>query len=254
MTGLLEWSAEKRLQYETKEIFGLRFFCALVPKGARTPELILRRRCRRALKKMAAQGIRQVILPEDFQDVSLLEQTGVQRVSAFPLRQRLASDWVACVLAEQGKSGTRITVSAEHLTAAVVRTITELVLRYRYLLLELPYGGEELCHSLRREYGVSPQLNPERAALEAAEVWVAFDPVAGKVNPPCRVLPLYDESVALPQMLLPPLLENQIPKGVCREQLLSVLQEAGRLPYGQIIFEKRKNLDIPMENLYNIRL
>ena len=240
MTGLLVWSPEKRLRCETKEILGLRCACAFVPKGAQTPEAILRRRCRRALKKLAGQGIDRVILPEGFRMEPFLDRFGLQRVSTLPLRQRLAADWVACALAEQGACGTRIAVSAEHLTGAAVRTITELALRYRYLLLELSYGGEELCLSLRREYGVSPQLNPGREILETAEVWVAFDPMSGQTKPACRVLPVYDETVPLPRILLPPLLEEQLPAGICREQMLSVLQEAGRLPYGQIALGKEE--------------
>lgn len=56
--------------------------------------------------------------------------------------------------------GARVLVTANALSGEVVRTVTELALRHRYLLLTVPFGGEELCRRLRREYGVSVLLNP----------------------------------------------------------------------------------------------
>ena len=54
--------------------------------------------------------------------------------------------------------------------------MTELVLRHRYVLLDLPYGGGDLCRQLRREYGVSLLLGPSQEQLEGAEAAVLFDP------------------------------------------------------------------------------
>lgn len=238
MVGLLQWTAGNRLQIETKLILGLRCLCVSIPKRERTPETILYRRCRRGLKKMIAQGVERVILPEDSGLEPLVERCGLHTVSTIPLRQRLAADWVSCVLARQGKSGARIAVTAARLSGAVVQTITELALRHRYLLLELPYGGEELCRSLRREYGVSPQLNPGQGVLETAEVWLAFDPVTEPEKAACKLLRLYDETVPMPSLLLPPILEEQIPSGTCREQMLAALQEAGCLRSGQITLHR----------------
>lgn len=235
MLGLLQWTSESRIRSEMKLILGLRCFCVSIPKRAKTPETILHRRCRRGLKKMAAKGVERVILPENSGLEALVERCGLHTVSTVPLRQRLAADWVAFVLAEQGKGGARIAVTAAHLSGAVVQTITELALRHRYLLLELPYGGEELCRSLRREYGVSPQLNPGQEVLKTAEIWLAFDSITGQEKAACKVLCLYDESIPMPSLLLPPLLEEQMPSGICREQMLAALQEAGCLRSGQII-------------------
>lgn len=238
MLGLLQWDAGSRIRFDTELVLGMRCLCARVPRGEKTPEVLLRRRCRKALRKMAAQGADAVILPEGSGMEPLLERCGVHAVSTLPLRWRLAADWAAGVLKEEGKAGTIVAVTAERLTGAVVRTITELALRHRYLLLEIGYGGEELCRSLRREYGVSPQLNPGRETMETAEVWVAFDPVSGEVPSACRLLPVYDEHVPLPPLLLPPVLEEQLPGGVCREQLLAALLAAGRLAGGQISLGK----------------
>jgi hypothetical protein len=125
-----------------------------------------------------------------------------------------------------------VAVAADNLTGEVVRTVTELVLRHRHVLLDLPRGGEELCRQLRREYGAAVLLEPSREQIEAAEAVLLFDDrniAAGKI-----CLRLYEEEQPLPRLLLPPLLEDQLPPGADRGQLLSALQEAGALKPGQV--------------------
>ena len=116
------------------------------------------------------------------------------------------------------------------LSGEVVRTVTELALRHRYLILKVPFGGEELCRRLRREYGVSIVLNPE-TEREPASVHMAFDPTEAQGG---GFLPLYDESLPLPRLLLPPEVEARLPEGLDRGQLLSVLWRTGALRPGQV--------------------
>ena len=116
------------------------------------------------------------------------------------------------------------------LSGEVVRTVTELALRHRYLILKVPFGGEELCRRLRREYGVSIVLNPE-TEREPASVHMAFDPAEAQGD---GFLPLYDESLPLPRLLLPPEVEARLPEGLDRGQLLSVLWRTGALRPGQV--------------------
>ena len=75
-------------------------------------------------------------------------------------------------------------------------------------------------------------LGPSREQIEAAEAVLLFDDrniAAGKI-----CLRLYEEEQPLPRLLLPPLLEDQLPPGADRGQLLSALQEAGALKPGQV--------------------
>lgn len=102
------------------------------------------------------------------------------------------------------------------------------------MLADLPRGGEELCRRLRREYGVSVQLGPDREQLERAEALVLFDPREDLKPQGAVVLELYREDVPLPELELPPALENQLPAGVSRGALLAALEEGGVLRYGQI--------------------
>ena len=130
----------------------------------------------------------------------------------------------------ENPAGARVLITADALSGEVVRTVTELALRHRYLILKVPFGGEELCRRLRREYGVSIVLNPE-TEREPASVHMAFDPTEAQGD---GFLPLYDESLPLPRLLLPPEVEARLPEGLDRGQLLSVLWRTGALRPGQV--------------------
>ena len=96
------------------------------------------------------------------------------------------------------------------------------------------YGGDTLANQLRREYGVSLLLSPTRQQMEEADVLVLFAARTDLRRRDPAVLRLYDEAAPLPPLLLPPVLEGQMPPGLCRPQLLAVLVESGVLRPGQI--------------------
>ena len=128
----------------------------------------------------------------------------------------------------------KVAVAGSQLTGELVRTVTELSLRNRYVLLDLPYGGEELCRQLRREYGVTLLLSPAKEQLEGADVLLLFDR-REDLKPGGVVLPLYEGAqTPLPPLLLPPAMEERLPAGADRGQLLAALREAGALRPGQI--------------------
>ena len=242
MVGMLAWRTpqagrrEKAVILRERNILHVRLQCAEILRGEKTPEAVVRRRLRNAARKLQKLGIRQVILPTDFDWEDLVETWGLQRVSTLPLRQMLAADWVRRRLEEQKipAAGARVAVIAEGVTGAVVRTVTELALRHRYVMLQVSYGGEELCHQLRREYGVSLLLKPGREQLEAADVTLMFEPRPGSWREGC--LAVWDEALPLPQLSLPPALEDILPPNTNRTQMLEILLEAGVLRPGQIAF------------------
>lgn len=240
MVGLLIWKEkrtgkrERAVTVEERRILQVRFLCAEILKTERTPEAVMRRRIAAAGRRWKKLGVSQVVLPEGFPYGQELGRIGILPVSTQSLRQALAADWVRWLLAEKevAPAGARIGVSADRLTGEVVRTVTELALRHRYILLDLPYGGEELCRRLRREFGVSLLLGPSVDQLEGAEVWVQFSVREG--SSAANALRLHAEQSPLPPLLLPPALEAQLPSGTERGQLLSVLRESGAIPLGQI--------------------
>ena len=134
-------------------------------------------------------------------------------------------------------AGARVAVIAGGITGAVVRTVTELALRHRYVMLQIPYGGEDLCHQLRREYGVSLLLKPGKEQLDAADAVLLFEPQT--LHGGEGWLPVWDETVPIPPLSLPPALEDVLPPDVERTQMLEILLEAGVLRPGQIAFQGR---------------
>ena len=246
MVGMLVWKKpqsgkrERAVVIREKTILHVNVCCAEILKGPRTPESVLRRRINSAAKKLEKSGISQVILPEGFIQLEQLEKRGLRPVSTLPLRKTLAADWVKWSLNERGISavGARVAVSADGITGEVVRTVTELSMRHRYVLLAVSYGGEELCHQLRREYGVSLLLNPTSGQLEGADAVLLFDERTDFSG--VGILPVYDETMPIPRLSLPPALEDALPPGIVQAQMLTVLLEAGVLRPGKMAFKGRE--------------
>ena len=239
MVGLLTWAAPRKGQRSVRleERFVLRMrFLEAEAVNSQYPAVV-RRRVLAAGKKLRKRGATQIVLPEGFLYGEQLAKCGLRPVSTLALRKGIAADWVRAGLTEKGcpVAGARVAVTAASLTGEAVRTVTELCLRHRYVLLDLPYGGEELCRQLRREYGVSLLLGPSKDQLEGAEALVLFDPRTDLSLKNPAVLRLYDEKQALPPLVLPPSLEEALPEGADRGQLLAVLREAGVLKREQIV-------------------
>lgn len=239
MYGMLVWTEDGKRGLERREILRLPFLCAVVRRRPRMPEGLIRRRVVRAAKALYKQGAGRIVTPEDFAYGEELKQSGLSPVSTLYLRRELAADWVDAELAQRGMrpAGTKAAVYADQITGELVRTVTELSLRHRYVALCVPRGGEELARRLRREYGVSLELARNGGELEGAGAVAAFSPAEGIEHP--LVLRIYDETQPMPELSLPMEIASQIPRGVCREQFLAVLREAGVLRKGELSFACR---------------
>ena len=242
MIGVTNWTPpaggvrQKSVVLETRALLHLRVAWASVARGPRTPETLVRRRVLTAAKRLRKAGVTRLVVPEAFAYGEQLEKAGVAPVSTLPLRRALAADLARAVMAGRNLSGgsARLAVAGDQLSGELVRTVTELALGNRYVLLDVPYGGDTLANQLRREYGVSLLLSPTRQQLEEADVLVLFAARTDLRRRDPAVLRLYDEAAPLPPLLLPPVLEDQMPPGLCRPQLLAVLVESGVLRPGQI--------------------
>ena len=240
MIGIFVWSGPQEGRFKRtvalreETVLHTRFLFGEISRGPKTPEALLRRRVLSAAKQMRKRGVTRVVAPEGFSYGPYLEKAGLRLFSTVPLRKRLAADWVKVYLGRRGLSqaGAKVAVAAAQMTGELVRTVTELSLRHRYVLLDVPYGGEELCRRLRREYGVSLLLSPEKGQIQGADVAVLFDPRPELEQEIC--LPVYREDVPLPPLVLPPAVEDRLPKGICRERFAAALMEAGALRPGQI--------------------
>lgn len=234
MVGMMLWEPSghwtRPVTLKEVSVLHIRFLCARMAQDRRRNPLTERRRLRTAGKKLLRQRVEQVVLPAGASAEALPE--GLRPVETLSLRRAIAADWCGELLRFRGENpaGARVLITADALSGEVVRTVTELALRHRYLILKVPFGGEELCRRLRREYGVSIVLNPE-TEREPVSVHIAFDPTEAQGG---GFLPLYDESLPLPRLLLPPEVEARLPEGLDRGQLLSVLWRTGALRPGQV--------------------
>lgn len=239
MIGMIQWSSEenRRKGLQERKVLHLRFLLAEIPRGERTPEALLRKRVSAAARRFRKAGVSRLVLPPEFPYGEQLKKYGLQAVSTLALRRQMGAEWVRGVMerAKLSPGRAKLAVSAQELTGELVRTVTELALRNRYVLLDLPRGGENLCRELRREYGVSLLLAPTKEQMEEADLLLLFDPREDLAGKDQIVLPLYGEETAqFPPLVLPPALEDCLPDGVDRLQLLGVLREAGALRPGQI--------------------
>lgn len=237
MIGYVQWARE-RGEKAVGEIAVLRMrLCRLsLRRGERTPELVMRGRALSLAAKARKLGITRAVFPEGFPYLEQFAQRGVLPVETLGLYRTLASAWIwAEMRAKKIPTGGTVAVCGERLSGQVARTVTELSLRHRYVLLDTR-DGEELARQLRREYGVSLLLGPSKEQLEAADVLALFDAreQLSRKNP--VVLPLYEgaEIARPPQLRLPPMLEERLPPDCRRDQLFAVLIEGGALRPGQI--------------------
>ena len=182
MIGMMTWTPpaggvrQKSVALETRALLHLRVAWASVARGPRTPEALVRRRVLTAAKRLRKAGVTRLVVPEAFAYGEQLEKVGVAPVSTLPLRRALAADLARAVMAGRNLSGgsARLAVAGDQLSGELVRTVTELALGNRYVLLDVPYGGDTLANQLRREYGVSLLLSPTRQQMEEADVLVLF--------------------------------------------------------------------------------
>lgn len=244
MIGLLVWKSpekgtrQKRITSEACSVLQMRMLRLEILRGEKTPEAVLRRRVAAAARSFRRAGVTEIVPPEGFAYLPQLEKEGVRVVSRLPLARALAARLVRREVErrELPPASVRVAVCGEALTGELVRTVRELALLYRYVLLEVPSGGEELGRQLRREYGVSLLVNPGSAQMESAEVTVLFSPREGAG--PGAILPLYEGAdIRLPQLCLPPMLEEQLPRSVEQTMLLAALQRGGAIRVEQIRLE-----------------
>lgn len=248
MFGLWIWTLPERgkrqraVEIKEQTVLHTRFCCAYVLRGPRTPEAVLRRRAAAAARRLQKAGVRSVVLPEGFPYGPLLEKWKMAPVDTLPLRRELAAEQVRRELEDRDLPAGRAAVSADAMSPELVRTVTELALRSRYVLLDVPHGGPELAARLRREYGVALQLSPDRAQLSQAEALVLFAPRTDLHRDNPVVVEAYQGAgTALPPLQLPPTLERQLPGGCSRVQLLAALRESGALRPGQISLGRSGN-------------
>ena len=172
MIGMMTWTPpaggvrQKSVALETRALLHLRVAWASVARGPRTPEALVRRRVLTAAKRLRKAGVTRLVVPEAFAYGEQLEKVGVAPVSTLPLRRALAADLARAVMAGRNLSGgsARLAVAGDQLSGELVRTVTELALGNRYVLLDVPYGGDDPGQSAAAGVRRFPAAVPHPAA------------------------------------------------------------------------------------------
>ena len=243
-------SGERRGRLEQRNLLGVRVLEAAVPGRRQVYGALAARRLAAA---MARRGVKQAVFPQDFPFAQAFWRRGVLPVNTLELYRALAGRAVKEGMAGLGLAPAETTaaVTAERITRGVEELVTELCMTVRYVLLQVPRGGEDLCRRLKGEYGVSVQLRPGRRQLEEADVLVELAPPPEMTFRGALVLPLYDGERVVRRsgirLSLPPQAAAAAP-GCEEDQLLAVLYRCGVLQKYQIPL---KMVDIPGKTHYN---
>lgn len=238
MIGYVQWTEEKKENRAGETaILRMRFYRVSILRREGTPELLVRRRAAQAASRLQKLGVTRAVFPEDFPYGTIFARRGILPTETLSLYRSLASDWIWAEMKARSLAPTAaVAVSGERLGGELTRTVTELCLRVRYVLLDVPYGAEELARQLRREYGVSLLLSPTKQQLDSADVLVLFSPRQELSHKNPVVVPLYPGAQMdhPPRLRLPPMLEENVPQGCRREELFAALLETGALRPSQI--------------------
>jgi hypothetical protein len=235
MIGFVSWTEEKApRRAEELAVLRMRFWRVSLRRRQNAPAAVLHRRAASAAKKLQKLGVTRAVFPDDFPYEEVFKKHGVFPVGVMPLYRSLAGEWLRAETAAKGLPGAATAaVCGDRLTGELVRAVTELCLRCRYVLLDIPDGGEELARQLRREFGVSLILRPNAGQLAAAEAALLFAPRPELCS--TVVLALYDGAEPPKNVTLTlPALEDQLPAGCRRDQLFAALCGAGALRAAQI--------------------
>ena len=193
-----------------------------------------------AARQLKGLGVRTAVFPVDFPYSSLFIREGVYPVDTLPLRRALAAPLAKRRLEALGLGPTQAVaaVSGSRASQETAEAAKSLALSYRYVLLSVRSGGEELARSLRREYGISLLLSPTVEQLERADALLLFAPRGDLTGNNPIYYTLYPGGEAgrgrLP-LALPPALAGRVEDNCDREQLAAAVYAQGGITLEQVL-------------------
>lgn len=168
MFGQLVFSHGGRERTERRDLYGLGVLQVQVRPGGWWEK----GRLRRSGKRLAQGGVRRVLVPEHFDQWSLLERWDLRPVDPVPFLRFHAPQIVLSALQRREIAPERATVAlrGKRVDRDMARCAQLLCPLVRQVAVSAPQGGEELSLWLRREYGLPVQ--PDGAEVSLA---VYFD-------------------------------------------------------------------------------
>lgn len=233
MFGFVEWTQESKgrrgARIGERVIGGVTFLTLSLYREEKYRPLSLRHRSAAGAKLLRKAGVTRAVFPRDFPFLEVFEKQGITQVEELFLRRELAAAFAAFVLAQKGVSpvSANVAVVTDRMSAEVMRAVTDLCRRNRYVLLAAPRSAD-FCRELRRSYGVSVLQDPTEEQLRRADVLLLFSPRPELLAPGGTVLPLYEGAEGT--FAWSAVLSGEALPAECDlSRLLAALREAGAL-------------------------
>lgn len=233
MLGYIEYDENtKTVRMEKKTVLGGRFLALTVGREVRG--VMGKLRVERAAKQMREQGVHQAVFPVDFPYTAMFLRRGILPADPLPLRRSICAAYVMRRLSELAIPPERgvIAIGGEYLNREMRETTLALAVAFRYVMLAVPEGGEELARELRRIYGISLLIKPSRDQLERADALVLFAP-RGDLSCENRVFCALYPGGEFTRGRVPAELTGEwirsLPPNCDREQLAAALYAMGQL-------------------------
>ena len=156
MLGLLRWKEGDwgRVRVERERLLGMSVAAVCLPREG----WLARRQLARAARLLRRQGVRRVLVPEDFTGWDVLGAQGLAPVDPVPLYRAMAAPLVLALLEREGVRAERAVVElrGERVDESLAAAARQLCPRVRRLVLEVP-GGPWLARALYWEFGAAAQ-------------------------------------------------------------------------------------------------
>lgn len=232
----------RRPQLSEVRLLGARFLSLSMAQPRHPNSIISRRRALLAARRMVGEGVRRAVFPLDFPYTSLFIRQGILPVDPLPLRRALAPLLVRRDLERLGIAPTQavLALSGDRLTPALADAVRTLSMSFRYVLLDVPSGAEELARSLRRGYGISLLLRPTLQQLHRADALLLYAPRSDLACENPLFYALYPGALrgrGVIPLTLPAAIRSQVEPNCSPDQLLSALFSQGALTLDTILSE-----------------
>lgn len=236
-------------------VLGARMLDAVVFVAPGTKPEKLRKLLRRVACDMRRRRVHEICFAQNFPYKDELLREGFAEMKSDPLKAALAGRVAAKLggapLDSAGHSakprdGKCAVLLAERMTAAESRTLSELAVAFKYLMVMTKTGGESALEALCSRTGISVIRQPSAVQLMNADVAVAYAPPGRRVVLPAKCIAfsvndgalsgvVYERCVSGLSWALAGGLDDKLPGLFPRDALLSAALCAGTVRADDII-------------------
>lgn len=218
MLGRIVWR-ERPTELERVEVEGLPILQGGFPKSG----WFYRARLGRYLKKLRRQGVRRMLVPEEFSGWEVAKKQGISPVNSISFLRKFSGDFLVFALKKRGYDPGKCAVALRGTRVGrdMIEAADRLVFQVRDICISAPHGGESLQNLLRQEWGLA--VHPDGERVEGV---IRFDSGGGAEG--AVVLSLFGSHPQLGGVVVDPLRFSQFSEEE-RLQLLTVLWESGKI-------------------------